>query len=85
MIALLRALQLDPKILLVDEPTSAMDHGTAKGLESVVNQWINEKETSRAVVWVSHDRGQLQRVANQEWEVKDAKLISINGGGDGIS
>ena len=40
--ALVRALQLDPQILLLDEPTSALDGATATAVEQLIDQWLSE-------------------------------------------
>jgi putative ABC transport system ATP-binding protein len=59
--ALVRAMQLDPTILLLDEPTAALDGSTAIALETVVDRWLTENP-ERAIVWVSHNEAQAQRV-----------------------
>jgi putative ABC transport system ATP-binding protein len=63
LVALMRALQLEPSILLLDEPTSALDHETAIRVERSIDRWASAGE--RAVVWVSHDAEQLDRVTNR--------------------
>ncbi len=63
--ALLRALQLDPLLLLLDEPTSALDPEATRAVETLVDGWLAASDGSRAVVWVSHDQSQVLRVAQR--------------------
>ena len=63
--ALLRALQLDPLLLLLDEPTSALDPEATQAVETLVDGWVADSDGSRAVVWVSHDPSQVPRVARR--------------------
>jgi putative ABC transport system ATP-binding protein len=63
-VALLRALQLTPLILLLDEPTAALDPETAQAAEQLVAAWLAE-DAARATVWVSHNADQAHRVADR--------------------
>lgn len=63
--ALVRLLQLEPRILLLDEPTAALDPASAERLEDLVGRWASHPDGERAVVWVSHDPGQARRVARR--------------------
>ncbi len=64
-VAILRALQLDPGILLLDEATSALDPATERQVEGLVTEWLAASTGERAVVWVSHDEAQRRRVADR--------------------
>jgi putative ABC transport system ATP-binding protein len=66
-VALLRALQLDPAILLLDEPTSSLDREIAGAVEALLGRWHAEGVGGRAFVWVTHDRDQARRVAEGTW------------------
>src|SRR5262249_40339788 len=62
-VALLRAIQLDPAVLLLDEPSASLDQGTGQAIEGLVRQWLEEDSGARAFVWVSHDPQRARRVA----------------------
>ena len=68
-VAILRAIQLNPSALLLDEPTSAMDATTVVAFESLMSDWIAESPTQRAYVWVSHDPRQVTRVSDHELQL----------------
>jgi putative ABC transport system ATP-binding protein len=74
MIALLRALQLEPQILLLDEPTAALDPKSSAAVEQLAVDWIEEEKESRALVWVSHDVEQGDRVATRKIYMENGKV-----------
>ncbi len=69
-VAFLRALQLSPSILLLDEPTASLDAVTAQSLEALVAAWHSE-QPHRAYLWTSHDPTQLERITNRQITFKD--------------
>ncbi|MBE9001838.1 ATP-binding cassette domain-containing protein [Nostoc sp. LEGE 12447] len=64
-VAFLRALQLSPLVLLLDEPTASLDVATANCLEALVAAWQKE-DIQRAYLWTSHDSAQLQRITHRQ-------------------
>ena len=65
-LGLLRLLQNEPQVLLLDEPTANLDNKNETIFESFVNQYL--RRTKACAFWVSHDQKQLQRVsAHQYW------------------
>lgn len=68
LVALVRALQLDPLVLLLDEPTASLDPQTTKKFESLLNHWL-EENPQRACIWTSHDPKQIRRVTQYQQEL----------------
>lgn len=64
LMALLRALQLDPDVLLLDEATASLDAGTTAQVEALLRQWLAEGE--RACLFTSHDAAQIERLATRQ-------------------
>ena len=73
-VALLRAIQLEPAVLFLDEPTSALDADTTHGLEQLVRQWFEAAPDRRAYVWVTHDPTQATRIADRTLAMRQGRL-----------
>jgi putative ABC transport system ATP-binding protein len=76
-VALLRALQLTPRILLLDEPTAALDPETAQAAEQLLAAWQAE-DAARATLWVSHNADQARRVAERTLRLAAGRLENGN-------
>ncbi len=74
-VALLRVLQLDPAVLLLDEPTAAMDAATTHAAEQLVERWVADAANRRATVWVSHDAQKADRAAQRVIKLSDGQLV----------
>ena len=66
-VALARALQLDPQVLLLDEVTAALDHQLARLTEDYVVAWSASGE--RALLWVGHDDAAKRRIATDQYSL----------------
>jgi len=66
-LALVRLLLNEPKVLLLDEPTAALDVSNVWKVEEVIAEYRNA--TGAAVVWVSHNPEQIARVADRHLEL----------------
>ena len=61
-LALARALVLNPSVVLLDEPCSALDAHSTERVENILLSYREKPDT--ALIWVSHDDEQLKRVAS---------------------
>ncbi|MGI0479461.1 ABC transporter ATP-binding protein [Geminocystis sp. CENA526] len=64
-VALIRALQIDPMILLLDECTASLDAKTTAQVENSIEFWLQENP-QRACIWTSHDSNQIDRVTDKQ-------------------
>ena len=76
-LALVRALMMRPKVLLLDEPTAALDPASIDAVESVMSCRIR---AGLAVLWVTHDVAQAGRVAGRRLFVEGGCLREEVGG-----
>lgn len=72
--ALLRAMQLRPKVLLLDEPTAALDAEATAAVERLTATWLNEEPMERAFVWVSHSADQSERMCDVMYRMDGGRL-----------
>jgi len=70
---LVRALQLDPTVLLLDEPTSALDPALAHQVETVLLQWSTQSE--RAWVWITHNPAAMERLGTRVLQLENKRCI----------
>jgi putative ABC transport system ATP-binding protein len=76
--ALVRALQLEPAVLLLDEPAASLDPATTRSVEVLLEQWIREQAEKRAFVWVSHDQNQTLRMTDRRLRLSSGRLEAEN-------
>lgn len=72
-VALLRALAKEPKVLLLDEPLSALDPELRYELQEELKNF--QKSSSIPALMVSHDREEALRLADRVIKVHKGKII----------
>ena len=75
----LRLLQLNPYVLLLDEPTAALDGDTAQQLIAMLLHWLHESP-QRTLLWVTHDIRSILPQADQHWQMRAGVLTNISNG-----
>ncbi|OPA82458.1 ABC transporter ATP-binding protein [Pseudomonas fluorescens] len=73
-VSLIRTLQLNPEVLLLDEPTAALDPASSRDVEALIDAWF-AADKARAYIWVSHDLDQAQRMSDIHLHM-DAGVLS---------
>ena len=72
-LGLVRALQLNPDVLLLDEPTSALDPPATERVEALLRSRL---EAGCAMLLVSHDPGQPDRLNADRYLMEAGRLIN---------
>jgi len=75
-LGIVRALQAGPRVLLLDEPTAALDAGMTAAVEGLVKQQLAKDV---CVLMVTHDPEQADRVADRCMTMLDGRLQSDSG------
>ncbi len=73
-LALLRALALDPPVLLLDEPTGALDPASVAAAETLLRARMAGGTT---LVLVTHDPMQAARLGTARGELRDGRLTLL--------
>lgn len=70
-IGLARALVQQPRVLLLDEPTSSLDPTGTRRVEGLLAEWLNGE---RAILVNSHDQDQAKRLAHRRMTMNHGRL-----------
>jgi putative ABC transport system ATP-binding protein len=68
---LARALATDPRVMLMDEPTSSLDAQAAGVLEQLARQLVAD---GTPVVWVTHSEEQMRRLADHVLLLREGRV-----------
>ncbi|MGF1620727.1 MAG: ATP-binding cassette domain-containing protein [Rhodomicrobiaceae bacterium] len=75
-LALVRALQLDPQVLLLDEPTSSLDEAATQRVEKLLKDRL---ASGTAILLVTHDPAQADRLAHKQLAMQAGQLTDRKG------
>ncbi len=73
-VAIARTLISEPKILLLDEPTSSQDVGYSEFLLSRLNEWTSQNKLT--VIMANHQIELAARYVNRLWHLEDGRLVA---------
>lgn len=79
-VGLARALAVDPPILLMDEPFSALDPLIRRDMQDLLLQL--QAEDRRTTVFVTHDLNEAMRIGDQIMVMRDGKVVQVGPGVD---
>jgi ABC-type iron transport system FetAB ATPase subunit len=71
-LALIRALALDPPVLLLDEPTGALDQDSTARVEALLRECLAAGTT---IVLVTHSPEQAARLGQQQFRMQQRRLV----------
>lgn len=74
-LALLRSFCHGPSALLLDEPTANLD----PALTAITERWLvgQVRRQRMPVLWVAHDPGQIDRVADRHYQIQGNRLEQV--------
>lgn len=72
-VALARALAVDPTVLLLDEPLTAVDAGARLPLRELLRRHLDELDG--ACVIVSHDPADIRAIAHRVLVIEDGRIV----------
>jgi putative ABC transport system ATP-binding protein len=71
-LALIRALSREPRVLLLDEPTGALDQATTELVEAVLREQL---AAGVAIVMVTHSAEQAARLGDRHFHMVQRRLV----------
>jgi len=75
-LALLRLLQNQPKVLLLDEPTANLDRENKTLVEQLILDYL--RRYNACALWTSHDEHQIKRIASRHFRITDNSLLATD-------
>ena len=77
-LGLLRLLENQPDVLLLDEPTANLDPENTQLFEKLVMNYVRDRPA--CAVWVSHDVDQLKRISQRQYKIQNGQLFNTDEG-----
>lgn len=74
-LALIRALAIEPDVLLLDEPTSALDQESARKVENVLKDFL---AAGGGILIVTHDIGQADLFGQQRLHIEADRVQDVS-------
>lgn len=74
MIAIARAMERSPKVLILDEPTSSLSAAEADRLFTLIDRL---RATGVAILYISHRRSDIQRIADRIVSMRDGRITGV--------
>ena len=74
MVAIARAVQLDSRVVIMDEPTSSLEQREVETLFRVVRRL---RDSGIAIVYVSHRLEELYQICDRVTVLRDGKLVAV--------
>ncbi len=75
-LALLRALEAVPDVLILDEPTAALDEGTRARVESLI---LERRRAGMTFMIITHDPAQAARMGDIFWRIEKGRITLQEG------
>jgi tungstate transport system ATP-binding protein len=75
LVGLARALVVNPRVLLLDEPTAHLDPASVALVESLIQR--QQQRTAMTVIWATHHLFQARRVASRVALMLNGQLVEI--------
>jgi tungstate transport system ATP-binding protein len=74
-VALARAWAMQPRVLLLDEPTSSLDPHAKREVETLIHQ-ITAHDPEITLVFASHNLGQVKRLATRVVYLEQGRVLA---------
>jgi len=74
-LAIVRLLQQQPKVLLLDEPTASLDPSSVTKVERLIREYADNFKVP--VIWVSHNQPQIKRLADREFIISNSEINEV--------